>query len=130
MDYMNTGAVILFTAGMFAGCRLPGETDESLLVTNLRFSPAAFDSFKGNTELRYSLAVPSDVSCVIVKRNGAGPDLLVSALSTGIHESKGTHAHTWLGDTEAGLFAPAGEYVGIVRVRDHQFESTVRVFHF
>lgn len=130
MNHMKPGAAILFTAGFLAGCRMPDDFEESLLVTNLRFSPAAFDSFKGNAELRYSLGAPSNVTCMIVKRNGIAPDLLVITLSTNVHESKGTHAHTWLGDTETGLFAPGGDYIGIVTVRDHRFEATVRVFHF
>ena len=127
---MKPGAAILFTAGFLAGCRMPDEIEAATLVTNARFSPAAFDSFRGNAELRYSLGAPSDVTCTIVRRIGVSPDLLVHVLSANVHESKGTHAHTWLGDTETGLFAPAGEYIGIVTVRAHRFEATVRVFHF
>jgi hypothetical protein len=127
---MNAGILIVFMAGCIAGCKVPGEVDASLLVANLRFSPAAFDSFKANTEIRYSLEAPAAVSCMIVRRGGATPDLLVTTLCSAVYESKGAHAHTWLGDTNAGLFAPAGDYIGILAVRDHRYEATVRIFHF
>jgi hypothetical protein len=127
---MNAVTLIVLIAGYIAGCKVPGEVDTSLLVANLRFSPAAFDSFKGNTEIRYSLGEPAEVSCVIVRRGTAPPDLLVTTLCAAVHESRGTHAHTWLGDTNTGLFAPAGDYIGIVTVRDHRYEATVRIFHY
>lgn len=127
---MNAATILIAAAGLLPGCRLPGEVDAALLVANLRFSPAAFDSFKGNTEIRYSLGAPAEVSCVIVRRGGAPPDIFVTTLCSKIHESKGTHAHSWLGDTGTGLFAPAGEYVGILNTGDRRFEATVRVFHF
>ena len=119
---------LILSAAMLVSCRLPADVDAESLVTNFRFSPAAFDSFKQSTELRYSLAAPSDVSCMIIRRTAVA-DALVTILCVSVRESKGTHAHTWLGETYAGQFAPAGDYIGIVRVRDRGFEATVRVYH-
>jgi hypothetical protein len=66
---------------------------------------------------------------MVVKREGGG-DLLVKTLTTGLFESKGSHAHTWLGDSQAGLFVPSGEYIGVVSVGQHRYESTVSIFHY
>lgn len=121
-------AIVAFV--LVTGCKLPDSVEEGTLVTNLRFTPSAFDSFTTNTEIRYALGMPADVTLSIVRRDGAGRDQLVNTLCTDLYESKGIHAHTWLGDTPSGIFAPAGEYVGILSVRGHQFESTVRVFHY
>ena len=113
---------------LLVSCKLPADLETESLVTNFRFSPAAFDSFKQSTVLRYSLAAPSEVSCMIIRRTPAA-DALVTILCANVRESKGTHAHTWIGDTAVGQFAPAGDYIGVVRVRDRGFEATVRVYH-
>lgn len=80
----------------YAGCSLPSQADDPDLVSDLRFSPSAFDSFKRNTEVRYSLKYPARVSLVIVKRE-QGREEVVKTLFGGLDESKGTQAHSWLG---------------------------------
>ena len=105
-------------------------TDDEDILANLRFSPGAFDSFRRNTEILYTLKGPARVTFSIVRRPASGPDLPVITLFTGLMESRGYHSHTWLGDTSQGLFAPAGDYIGIVLVEDRRFEAAVRVFHF
>ena len=111
-------------------CKLPTAADDPSIVSNLRFTPSAFDSFTKNTEVQYTLKNPVAVNISIVKRDSSGQEYLVKTLAEGIHETKGTHRHTWLGDTEKGLFAPIGIYIGIVRIESRQFEATVLVYHF
>jgi hypothetical protein len=83
-----------------------------------------------SSDLLYTLKQPARVTFSIVRRPASGPDQPVLTLFTGLLESKGFHSHTWLGDTSQGLFAPAGDYIGIVYVDDLRFEAAVRVFHF
>jgi hypothetical protein len=111
-----------------SSCSLPTQADDPALVTNLRFSPSAFDSFKRNTEIRYSLKYPAQVSIVIVRREG-GADELIKTLFMDLEESKGTQAHTWLGDTEQGMFARTGVYYGVLRAGGRRVEAEVRIYH-
>lgn len=113
-----------------AGCTLPTPATESVLVANLRFSPSAFDSFRRNTEIQYSLKSPAQVSISIIRRSDAGPDESVRRLCNCLFETKGVHSHTWLGDSDEGHFAPPGEYVGVVEAEGHHFEAVVRIFHY
>ena len=120
--------IIALTAFSLSGCHLPTAADNPAIVTNLRFSPSAFDSFRSNTELRYTLATPAELSIMIVRKmDGVA---LVKTIAQNIYETKGTHGHTWLGDTGAGRFAPAGEYVAILSVGGRRFESSVEIFHY
>jgi hypothetical protein len=113
-----------------SSCKLPTALDDPALVSNLRFSPSAFDSFRTNTEIRYTLKAPATVSIFITKRDSAGQEFLVKTLIENVNETKGTHAHTWLGDTNQGQFAPLGSYIGVVQIRHKRFEAAVLVFHF
>ncbi len=113
----------------FPGCRDPFSIDDRGLVTSLRFVPSAFDSFRANTEVKYTLSAPSTVTLSIVSR-GNGRDQLVATLASCISETKGTHGHTWLGNTNAGEFAPAAVYVGVLQIEARRFEAVVQVFHF
>ena len=123
-------AFVVLSALILSGCRMPTAAEGADILANLRFSPGAFDSFRRNTEILYTLKQPARVTVSIVRRTASGTDQPVVTLFTEIMESKGYHSHTWLGDTSHGLFAPAGDYVGIVRVGYRQFEAVVRVFHF
>ncbi len=109
---------------------MPTGANNADILSNLRFSPGAFDSFRRNTEILYTLTESARVTFAIVQRPDSGADRPVVTVFSEIMESKGYHSHTWLGDTSAGLFAPAGDYIGIVRVNGRQFEAPVRVFHF
>ena len=111
-------------------CKLPTAADDPSIVSNLRFTPSAFDSFTKNTEVQYTLKNPVAVNISIVKRDSSGQEFLVKTIAEDIHETKGTHRHTWLGDTEKGLFAPIGTYIGLIRIESQRFETTVLVFHF
>jgi len=111
-------------------CKLPTSADDPTVVSNLRFTPSAFDSFTKNTEVQYTLKNPIAVNISIVKRDSSGQEYLVKTLAEDIHETKGTHRHTWLGDTEKGLFAPIGTYIGIIQIESQRFETTVLVYHF
>ena len=111
-----------------AACTLPGAAADS--VSSLRFSPSAFDSFRTNTEIRYTLKSPSAISIDIVHRDSMGQLLSVNTLAENINETRGSHAHTWLGDTRSGFFAPSGLYIGVLRIGDQRYETVVRVFHF
>jgi hypothetical protein len=120
-------------AGLLAllagGCRFDGP-QAGELVTSLRFSPSAFDSFRRNTELKYALTEAAVVDIRIVRRTADGAEVAVKTLARSLRETRGTHAVTWLGDTAERLFAPAGVYVGVVEVRGERFETSVEVFHF
>jgi hypothetical protein len=114
----------------FTSCKLPTAADDPNIVSNLRFTPSAFDSFTKNTEVQYTLKNPVTVSISIVKKDSSGQEFLVRTIAEDIRETKGTHRHTWLGDNEKGLFAPIGTYIGIVQIDSQRFEATVLVFHF
>jgi hypothetical protein len=126
---VSSALLLMLSAFALPGCHLPTEADDSILA-NLRFSPSAFDSFRRNTEILYTLKKSARVTFSIVRRLDSGTDQPVLTLFTDLLESKGYHSHTWLGDTSQGLFAPAGNYVGIVRVDGRPYEAAVRVFHF
>jgi len=125
------GYILIATFALcIISCNLPNSSDDPSIVSNLRFTPSAFDSFTKNAEVQYTLKNPVAVDISIIKRDSSGQEYLVKTLAEGIHETKGTHRHTWLGDTEKGLFAPIGIYIGIVRIESRQFEATVLVYHF
>jgi len=123
----------LFILGLLMpldGCELPSSADDPGLVSNLRFSPSAFDSFKSYAEIRYTLKLPAQVSIYILTRDSDGSEFLVKTLAQNVDETKGSHSHTWLGDSNQGHFAPTGTYIGVVEIRQRQFETTVLIFHF
>jgi flagellar hook assembly protein FlgD len=121
----SLGIGLLFSL-LATSCSMPSGT--ATVISSLRFSPSAFDSFKRNTELRYTLKEPARVSAVVVKRGS--PDLLVKSLFSDLDETTGSHAHTWLGDTDAGRFAPSGDYVAVVTTANERSEATVTIFHY
>jgi hypothetical protein len=120
-------AVLLIS---LVSCKLPTPLDDPELVTSLRFSPSAFDSFKTNTEIRYTLGSPATLSAFIFKLDSTGKQFFVKTLVQNVTESKGSHSHTWLGDTDAGIFAPTGTYIGSIQIQHRSFEATVLVFHY
>ena len=122
-------ATIVLVALLSVSCRLPSPADDPELITNLRFFPSAFDSFKHNTELRYRLKTPARLSVLIVHRDSAGTESLVSTLAANSAETAGTHGHSWLGDTMRGAFAPAGRYLGRIIVEGQTFETGVLIYH-
>ncbi|MCX6132611.1 MAG: hypothetical protein NTU47_02260 [Ignavibacteriales bacterium] len=115
---------------LLIGCSHPSQLDDPDLVSSLRFAPSAFDSFKANSEIRYSLKSPATLNAFIITIDSNGKEFLVKTLVLNAAESKGSHAHTWLGDTNDQLFAPPGLYIGVIQIQDRRFESTVLVFHY
>jgi hypothetical protein len=115
--------IVLLSAPV--ACRLPGAAEDQL-VTGFRFEPEAFDSFTGSASIHYTLSRPAVTTLRIFMR-GKNEPLIV--LFESLRESKGTHEHTWLGDTEEGYFAPAGNFRGILDAEGEQFEAVVRVYH-
>ncbi len=111
-------------------CHLPTTADDPSSITSLRFTPSAFDSFTKNTQIQYALKSPSTLSISIVTKDSLGSYALVRTIAQNIHETKGTHGHTWLGDTENGFFAPTGTYIGLVQMDSQNYETTVLVFHY
>ena len=112
------------------GCRTGVLSPDADLLSSLRFSPSAFDSFRRNTELHYSLSAPAELQVRIIRRDQEGRETLIRILATRLSETKGAHAITWLGDTSERLFAPAGRYIGVVQIGGSLFEAPVEVFHF
>ncbi len=111
-------------------CRPVSSPDDPVTVTNLRFTPSAFDSFKRNAEMKYTLSSPASVSLYIVKRDSSRHELLVKTLARGLAETKGSHSVTWIGDTDGHYFAPVGIYLGLIRIGSERFETVVEVFHY
>jgi hypothetical protein len=126
----NLIAALLPLFVMTLSCKLIPTASNAMSVTSLRFAPSAFDSFKRNTEMKYSLGAPSTVTITIIKRDSSNRDYLVKTLGENLRETKGSHSITWLGDTDQHLFAPAGVYFGVLHIREQQYETVVQVFHF
>jgi len=122
--------LLLVCLVLLHSCKFPSAADDPSEVTSLRLSRSAFDSFRANTEMRYTLKEPTTVSIHVIRRDTSGQTLLVNTLVQDVYETKGTHAHTWLGDTNRGFFAPTGLYIGILQIGDRRFEAAVQVFHF
>ena len=120
----------LIVLSLLSSCKLPSALDDPELVSSLRFSPSAFDSSKSNTQICYSLKAPATLKAYIVKTDSAGKEYLVKTLVLNATESKGSHAHTWLGDTDDNLFAPPGTYIGVIQIESRRFEASVLIFHF
>jgi hypothetical protein len=126
----SRSGVLLILSSLICGCSLPSSLDDPELVSSLRFSPSAFDSFKSNTQILYSLKAPAILNAYILTVDSTGKEYLVKTLVLKAAESKGSHAHTWLGDTDDGLFAPTGTYIGVIQIQEKRFEATVLVFHY
>jgi hypothetical protein len=109
---------------LISACRLPGEDNE--IVTSFRIEPEAFDSFTSSASIRYTLARPAVTTLRVCVKGKEEP---VIVLFESLRESKGSHQHVWLGDTDEGYFAKAGAYVGILEVEGQTYESVVRVYH-
>lgn len=127
---LSRSFTLFMLSSLICGCNLPSTLDDPELVSSLHFSPSAFDSFKSNTQILYSLKAPAILNAYILKVDSAGKEYLVKTLVLNAAESKGSHAHTWLGDTDDQLFAPPGLYIGIIQIQERRFESTVLVFHY
>ncbi len=111
-------------------CKLPTAADDPNVISSLHFTPSAFDSFKRNTELKYTLKAPSIVHIYIVKIDSSGRSFFVKTLAANLNETKGSHSITWLGDTDQRLFAPVGTYLGVVQISERKFQTIVQIFHF
>ena len=110
---------------LVAGCAHPADAP----VANLRFVPAAFDSFRRNAELHFTLAASAVVTIRITAHTAAG-ERTVKTIAEGARATKGSHAAAWLGDTDERFFAPAGIYYGVVETGGASYETNVQVFHF
>lgn len=128
MHKASHSILLIFT--LLSSCSYPSQLDDPELVSSLRFSPSAFDSFKSNTQMLYTLKVPATLNVFVLKIDSSGKEFLVKTLAVNAAESKGSHAHTWLGDTNDELFAPSGLYIGVIQIQERRFESTVLVFHY
>lgn len=125
---MRERIFIFFILLISSGCSLPTRTDDPSLVANFRFTPGAFDSFKRNTEARFSLKYPARISLVILRKAGGGGEV-VKTLCANLDASKGTQAHAWLGDTDKGTFAKSGDYIGVLNVGERRVEAEVNIYH-
>ena len=61
---------------ILSSCKLPTAADDPSIVSNLRFTPSAFDSFTKNTEVQYTLKNPVTVNISIVKKDSSGQEFL------------------------------------------------------
>ena len=131
---MFNGHVPYLLCGLLAltslRCNVPTSSDDPGAVTSLHFTPSAFDSFRRNTEMKYFLKSPATLSIYIVKRDSLQHELLVKTLVTGLEETKGSHAVTWIGDTNEHYFAPVGLYFGLISIGTRRFQTVVQVFHY
>jgi hypothetical protein len=124
------GWLIVLSAINGIRCNHPAGPADSGVVSNLRFAPSAFDSFKRNTELKFTLKLPETLNIFIVRRDAAGDESRVKRLIENARQTRGSHSVSWLGDTDNGLFAPAGMYLALVEIEAQTYETTVEVFHF
>jgi hypothetical protein len=121
--------LILFFSLSMVQCNHPSATDDPELLSNLRFAPGAFDSFRRNTELKFTLRHPVTLDITIESKAAPGADFVVKTLVQNAYQTKGSHSIAWLGDTDAELFAPAGVYIGVLNISNRRFETTVQVYH-
>jgi hypothetical protein len=103
--------------------------DPQNLLSNLHFEPGAFDSFTSSTRLRYTLREAATTTAVIIRRTPEGGVQPVATLFQTLHESTGSHSHTWIGNTDAGTFAAAGTYIAVLEAGGESYETEVRVYH-
>ena len=96
------------------------------IITNLRFSPDVFDSYKGNTSLKFTLQEEARVSIWMSSASGQR----VKHLVDNVVETKGTHSHGWLGLNDDGYFVPAGVYLATVTADSDEAQTSVELFHF
>lgn len=101
----------------------PFDTD---IITNLRFSPDTFDSYKRNTSLKYSLIKEAQVSIEIYDSSGNKVKTVLSSLI----ETKGIHSHGWLGVSDKGEFVKAGIYIAKLKADSDQAFASVEIFHY
>jgi len=120
--------LILLTLSMVQ-CNHPSATDDPEVLSNLRFAPGAFDSFRRNTELKFTLRHPVTLDITIERNAAPGPSFVVKRLVQNAYQTKGSHSIAWLGDTDEELFAAAGVYIGVVNISNRRFETIVQVFH-
>jgi len=128
---MSERARILVLLGLvlLASCRIPVNGPQGALVSDFQFEPEAFDSFVGVSRARYTLSQASHTSLSIARLSDGGTRTLVITLFENLFEAGGSHAHTWLGDTGEGTFAPSGTYLGILTAGSEQYETVVRIYH-
>jgi len=121
--------ITLFIAMMIASkaCSFPSRPVPE--ISSLRFVPSAFDPFKKNAELKYSLDSETSIDAYIVKKDSLGQRWLVKTLTEDIILSKGTHAHAWLGGNDDGFFVPVGLYYGVIQTKYDLYETPVEVYH-
>lgn len=128
---MNERRAFLVALGLIllTSCRIPVNRPAEALVSSYQFEPEAFDSFVGVSRARYHLSQASRTSLSIVRLSDEGTRTLVITLFENLSETRGSHEHTWLGDTDQGTFAPSGTYIGVLRAGSEQYEAVVRVYH-
>jgi len=96
------------------------------IISNLRFSPDTFDSYKRNTSLKYTLLKEAEVSIEIYDSSGNKIKTIIENLT----ETKGSHSHGWLGISDSGTFVPAGIYIAKVKADYCEAYASVEIFHF
>ena len=114
---------------LLGSCRIPINGPAGVRVSNFQFEPEAFDSFVGVSRARYRLSQAAHTSLSIVRISDEGRRLPVKTLFENLFETKGSHDHMWLGDTDQGTFAPSGTYFGVLRAGSESFDTVVRVYH-
>ena len=137
--------LILLSSLTALRCNHTSADDDPEVLSNLRFAPGAFDSFRRNTELKFTLKHPATLHITIESKGvpqsgtpqerapqGGAPSgyFVVKTLIENAYQPKGSHSIAWIGDTDTEVFAPAGVYLGVVNINNRRFETTVQVFHF
>ena len=114
---------------LLPACSPTSPDDDPELVSSLRFEPSAFDSFRTSTEIHYQLKTPATVDLFVTVRDSLGREVLVKTIARRLAESRGSHTHAWLGDTDQRIFAPAGSYTGVLIAGRQRFEAFVVIYH-
>ena len=116
--------MLLVMFWLTAGCNLNNPFRPEI-ITSLRFSPDAFDSYKRNTSIRFALTRRATVSAWITNSGGE----VIIQLAEEFEQTRGTHSLAWLGLDLNGTFVTPGVYIAWVSADYDRASASVVVYH-
>ena len=116
--------MLLVIFWLTTGCNLNNPFRPEI-ITSLRFSPDAFDSYQRNTSIRFTLTRRATVSAWI---SNSGGEIIIQ-LAQKIEQTRGTHSLAWLGLDGNGTFVTPGVYIAWVSADYDRASASVVVYH-
>lgn len=116
--------MLLVIFWLTTGCNLNNPFRPEI-ITSLRFSPDAFDSYKRNTSIKFTLTRRATVSAWITNSRGE----VIIQLTQEIEQTRGTHSLAWLGLDLNGTFVTPGVYIAWVSADYDTASASVVVYH-